>query len=513
MTVTPGGVALAKSSSRAGPWSELGALGVLQGFIHELRASGIPISTTEDLDAMRALAHISLSDRQATRCALATTMVKRRGHLATFDSVFDLYFGLVSAPRGDTDEDGDDDGNRADGSPGTSDFDVDDIAAAVFAALAGLSGQDFEAELRRLVALAVDRFGGIEPGRPIGGTYAIYRTMRHLGADGLLAQLLGHISHADAAHDDAPVEENGDGDPSADATNESLADRLKREEMERRVALLRRLVEAEVRRRLIADRGAEAMARSLRRGVPEEIDFMHASREEMREIQAAIGPLARAMAARLAQQRRHRHRGRLDMRATVRRSLGTGGVLAEPVFKSPRPARPEIMVLADISGSVASFSRFTLLFVYAMADQFSKVRSWVFIDGIDEVTHMLAGASDVAAAMSRVSTQADAVWADGHSNYGHALEVFHERHAREITPRTSIILLGDARNNYHQSSSWVLDELQRRARRVYWLNPEPRGHWDSGDSIISTYLEFCDGSFECQNLRQLERFVRSISDP
>ena len=176
---------------------------------------------------------------------------------------------------------------------------------------------------------------------------------------------------------------------------------------------------------------------------------------------------------------------------------------AEPKFKHPHPSKPEIMVVADISGSVASFARFTLQFVYAMASQFSKVRSWVFIDGIDEVTRFFQESDDVTDAVQRVNTEADVVWVDGHSDYGHAFEVFHQRHYREITPKTSMILLGDARNNYHASEAWVVDEMRKRGRHVYWLDPEPRGYWDTGDSIVSEYGKYCDGVFECRNLRQL----------
>src|SRR5450755_2166470 len=237
------------------------------------------------------------------------------------------------------------------------------------------------------------------------------------------------------------------------------------------------MIEAEIRRRLVADRGVEAMARTLRKPLPEDVDFMHASRDEMQLLQRAIYPLTRALAARLAQRRRHRRRGHLDFRQTVRHSMSFGGVPVEPKFKRPRPSKPEIMVVADISSTVASFARFTLQFVYAMQSEFSKVRSWVFIDGIDEIT--------------RFNTEADVVWVDGHSDYGHAFEVWHERHIREVTKKSSVILLGDARNNYHASQAWTVAEMQKRARRLFWLDPEPRGYWDTGDSIISEYAPYC----------------------
>jgi uncharacterized protein with von Willebrand factor type A (vWA) domain len=239
---------------------------------------------------------------------------------------------------------------------------------------------------------------------------------------------------------------------------------------------------------------------------------MHASREEMGSIAKAIEPLTRALAARLAQRRRRRHRGMLDFRKTVRASLSYGGVPADPRFKHPRPSKPEIMVVADISGSVASFARFTLMFVYTMAAQFSKVRSFVFIDGLDEVTDYFERSIDINEAVHRVNTEADVIWVDGHSDYGHALESFWDRFGRQISPKTTILILGDARNNYHASQAWVVREMARKARHVYWLNPEPRGYWDSGDSIVSEYGRFCHGTYEVRNLRQLEQFVGQIID-
>ncbi|HEX2736563.1 MAG TPA: VWA domain-containing protein, partial [Acidimicrobiia bacterium] len=331
---------------------------------------------------------------------------------------------------------------------------------------------------------------------PVGGTYYLYRTLRQLDFDALTARMMGR------AREERPEQMAGD----------VLADRLQQEEFEARLRELRDIVEAEIRRRLVADRGVEAMARTLRKPLPEDVDFMHASREEMQALQRAIYPLTRALAARLAQRRRRRNRGALDFRSTVRHSLSYGGVPAEPKFRHPKPSKPEIMVVADISGSVASFARFTLQFVYAMASQFSKVRSWVFIDGVDEVTRFFQESDDIGEAIQRVNTEADVVWVDGHSDYGHAFEVFHDRHLLEITHKTSVILLGDARNNYHAAQAWVLDELGKRARHLYWLNPEPIGYWDTGDSIVSEYGVFCDGVYECRNLRQLEQFVTAIVD-
>jgi len=469
-------------------------LELLQGFVHELRAAGLPVSMTENLDAMRALEHVPLEDRAAFKTALAATLVKHAGHRQAFDIVFDVYFALQPWQLGGDEEDGEGSARRPgapvpgsmQGGGGGGELTTEELAAMLLQAML-----DPEA-MRRLAAQAVERHAGMEPGRPVGGTYYLYRTMRQLNLDALLDLLLERLRARRGGFAD------------------ELEERLAREELEARIRAFREQVEAEIRRRLVADRGPEAMARSLRAKLPEDVDFMHASREEMAALQRAIGPLARALAARLAMRRRRHRRGHLDFRATVRHSLAYGGVPAEPKFRRPHPSKPEIMVVADISGSVASFARFTLQLVHALASQFSRVRSFVFIDGIDEVTRFFEAPGDVGDAVRRINTEADVVWVDGHSDYGHAFEVFHQRWSREVTPKTSVIVLGDARNNYHAPQAWVLAELRQRARHLYWLDPEPRAYWDTGDSVISEYARYCDGVYECRNLRQLERFVEAV---
>ena len=291
----------------------------------------------------------------------------------------------------------------------------------------------------------------------------------------------------------------------------SLEERLEKDEFESRIEQFKQEVEAEIRRRLVADRGAEAMAKTLRKPLPEDVEFMHASRDEMQSLKKALYPLTRKLAARLARKRRHGRKGPLDFRNTVRHSLSYGGVPADPKFRYPRPAKPVLMVVADISGSVAAFARFTLMFVYAIQNQFSKVRSFVFIDGIDEVTKFFKSTEDIGEAINRVNTEADVVWVDGHSDYGHAFEVFFERYGKDINSKTTILLLGDARNNYHAAQSWVVKEMRKRARHVYWLNPEPKSYWNTGDSIVGEYGAHTDGVFECRNLRQLEGFVENLA--
>jgi len=479
-------------------------LDLLSGFITELRNAGLPVSLTENLDAMEAIQHIPLEDREAFKYALGATLVKNNAHWRSFETVFEVYFSLrgpeykIDGTESDLDDFFREMQEQMDqmrqgpgeGSGGAMDqLTPEELMNILMSAL--MNGD--QAMMRALARQAVQRFAGMEPGRPVGGTYYLYRTLRNLDLDGMLDKLM----------------EQSRQQVGGELT--SLEERLERDEYQDRIEKFKQEVEAEIRRRLVADRGAEAMAKTLRKPLPEDVEFMHASRDEMQNLKKALQPLTRKLAARLARKRRHGRKGPLDFRNTVRHSLAYGGVPAEPKFKYPRPAKPELVVVADISGSVAAFARFTLMLVYAISNQFSKVRAFVFIDGIDEVTDYFKKTEDISEAIHRINTEADVVWVDGHSDYGHAFEVFWDKWGKEISPKSTVILLGDARNNYHASQSWVVKEMNQKARHVYWLNPEPRSYWNTGDSIVGEYGTFTDGVFECRNLRQLEAFVEMLA--
>jgi len=477
-------------------------LDLMAGFVTELRNAGLPVSLTENLDAMEAVQHIPIEDREAFKYALGATMVKNNSHWRAFETVFEVYFSLrgpeYKLVDGDTDIDEmwremqeaqqQGEGKGA-GGGGMDSLTPEEMMQMLMKAL--MNGD--QGMMRALAKQAVQRFAGMEPGRPVGGTYYLYRTLRNLDLEGMQEKLM-----------DASRQEVG-GELTA------LEERLEKDEYESRIEQFKKEIEAEIRRRLVADRGAEAMAKTLRKPLPEDVEFMHASRDEMQALKKSLYPLTRKLAARLARKRRHGRKGPLDFRNTVRHSLSYGGVPAEPKFKYPRPAKPELMVVADISGSVAAFARFTLMLVYAIQGQFSKVRSFVFIDGIDEVTEFFKSTEDIQEAIHRVNTEADVVWVDGHSDYGHAFEVFWDKWGKDIGPKTTVLLLGDARNNYHASQAWVVKNIRQKARHVYWLNPEPKSYWNTGDSIVGDYGTHTDGVYECRNLRQLEAFVEKLA--
>jgi uncharacterized protein len=315
-------------------------LDLLSGFIVELRRAGLPVSLTENLDAMEAICHIPLEDREAFKYALAATLVKNHTHWRAFETVFEVYFSMRGAEWsldpdatdfpdfGDMEQIEPPDGGaetQNQGGAGEA-LTPEELAQMLYRSL--LRGD--QAMMRAGARQAVRRYAGMEPGRPVGGTYYQYKVLRNLDLDGMLEQLMAQ------AREDSP-------EPLT-----ALEERLERDEFEHRMDDLRKEIEAEIRRRLVADRGVEAMAKTLRKPLPEDIDFMHASREEMAQLRKALQPLTRRLAVRLARKRRHGRKGALDFRSTVRHSLSYGGVPAEPKFKYPRPAKPEIFVVADI---------------------------------------------------------------------------------------------------------------------------------------------------------------------
>lgn len=470
---------------------EKGILSLVVSFVDALREAGLPVSISETLDAVSALEFVGMVDRDAFKAALGATLVKSQGHYKAFETVFEVFFAVRSdEPWMEEAKRAADEAGTPSGGGGGGGGDADEIMEALLRALMDAD----DAQIRALAQRAVASFAGMEPGRPVGGTYYLYRTLRNINLDALMRRLL-----------QADQEERADG-----AALSEIEERLTRDEYEARLERFREAVQAEIRRRLVEDRGAEAMARTLRKPLPEEIEFMHATTSEMAELKRAIHPLTRKLAARLARRRRSNRTDRLDVRKTIRTSLSTGGVPVEPKFRRPHPNKPEVILVCDISGSVASFARFTLQLVYAMSGQFSRIRSFVFVDAIDEVTEMFEGATDFGEAVHRINTEADVVWVDGHSDYGHAIAQFWEREEASITAKSSIIILGDARNNYHASESWVVKEMSHKARHVYWLNPEPRSYWDTGDSILADYAAHLDGVYECRNLKQLEDFVSRV---
>jgi uncharacterized protein len=472
-------------------------LAAIEGVITELREIGIPVSLAERIDAERSLRHLPVDDRDTVKAVLRAVLVKDHDHEMVFDAVFDMYFAAQVTPAVTAASEGEDgrapgpaDGaaNQVSGRSGVGLGSLDDATLSELLLAALREGN--EVMLRAIASVLVDRHAGIQPGRPVAGTYYVFRTMRAVDPDGLTARLVGRAVAA--------------------GPESALLRRLEVEGYEAELLRFRQLVEAEVRLRMVDDRGAAAVARTLRRPLPEDVGFLTSSQEQIADMRAVLAPLARRLVGRLAARRRHGRRGPLDFRRTVRRSLSTGGVPVRPAFRKPHPAKPELFVLADISGSVATFAAFTLQLTYALRSQFSRVRSFVFVDGVAEVTQVLEEAPDIVSVTRHINAAGSGVWLDGRSDYGHALSAFWEMWGESVRTRTTVIVLGDARTNYHDPCEGILKAVSQRAGHLVWLNPEPAAAWNSGDSVMASYQPYCDAVQECRNIRQLRTFVEDL---
>jgi uncharacterized protein with von Willebrand factor type A (vWA) domain len=466
--------------------------GALAEFIDALRQASVAVSMVEALDAVAALEHIELLDRAQFRAALRATLVKRVQHEAAFDSLFDVYFTLRrAAPEVQPD-------GAAEPKPEADAEQPLELADALLDALA--SGD--AAAMRALAQLAVDRYGGIQAQRAGSPQmYYVYRTLRQLD----LSNLLQRSIRAERAR----ALSNG-----ADSASpfDAVDDRALRQQMAQRLEELRRLVEQAVRERLLHVGGQRELVASARSVPIEDVDFLDASPTQLKAMRQAIQPLARQLAARIARRRQAlRRRGRLDVRRTMRRALSTGGVPLDPVLHRPRVSRPELALVCDVSGSVAEFAEFTMALLHAMSEEFPRLRSFAFVDGVDEVTRLIDQSHGVLDSYHLLAGT-HVVANDGHSDYGTVLERFRTTFGLSaLTAKTTVIITGDARNNYRPDAApEALRAIRARARAVYWLNPEPRADWDTTDSIMSTYAAHCDSVHEVRNLRQLEAFVNAL---
>ncbi len=442
----------------------------LAEFAEELRAAGLPVSMVEVLDAAEATQHADLESMDGLRFALAATMIKSDRHREAFDRIFDVYFvfgGPADFPNDDEP--------------------TDDLTRATADALA----HDDHDRLLDLIREAVERFGRTGTGSLGGDSYYAYRVLRRLNPDQIRNMLL----------------------EAASAGDDGFRGRLAGSRAERSIRLLREEVRREILRRVAESRGRDAAMRSVDVSLVEDLDLQHATRIEIDAIQRAVGPLARKLATRLSQRRRHGQRGRLDVRRTIRRSLGHGGVFVDPRFRSPRVAKPQIVLLCDTSGSMATFSRFTMQLAHAIASELASVRSFVFVEGIDEVTRLFTPGNNFTDSLARIATEADIVRADGHSDYGRSFDEFVERYLGAVTSRATVIVVGDARSNYRDASHEAFRTIADRARAVFWLNPEAERFWNTGDSIMSAYAPWCDRVDEVHSLRQLERFIERAALP
>jgi uncharacterized protein with von Willebrand factor type A (vWA) domain len=455
-------------------------------FASLLRQNGVRVSLSETMDTFRALSAVGLADKETVRAALRATVVKRSVDVPTFEQLFDLFFSGLGEV-------------------------IKEITDATQSAM-GLDAEDFQKFLEQLEKLLEEK--GIELS-PLAkallkaDTGRLEQMLREAAERGELGQIQHGFQEGRFTHALAGALGLNDLGNELDGVRRELSgqseemDKRLEEYIDRRMRDLQDLLKSTVRQEL--DR--QDVNRQDRQGLQTlaEKSFFYLTEDEMRRMQEAVSKLAQRLKNFVAIRRRRARRGKFDSSETLRHNLQYGGVPFRVIFDRKRKDKPQVMVLCDVSDSVRNVSRFMLQFVYALQDLYSKVRSFIFVADVGEVTqlftdHEAAKALDLALNGNLINIYA-------HSDFGRAFRGFHRDYISSVNKRTTVIVLGDARNNYNLPHEWVLREVQQRAKQVIWLNPENRMTWGFGDSEMDRYAPFCTVVEECRNLNQLYRVI------
>jgi uncharacterized protein len=449
----------------------------LIGFADQLRREGVAIGTSELNDAFAALGEVGWTEPTSFREALAATLAKSPEDRRVFELVFDRFFfratEAAALERGVREAGGSD--ADGDGMTGGERIELDNLRAQIEEAIR--AGD--EAAMRDLARLAIAAFGRRGEGSGVLGV-DVQRIRRALG----LRSEPGGPVREDAA---AP------------------RPRLTRDQLRRFEAHLRRELErAQIERTqaLPPARPLNELDRALPSGPLQDLAAVHRVVAQLKRRLATQGHEARG-------RRRHAH---VDVRRTMRASLQTGGVPVVLKYRPQRPRRPELYVLCDVSTSVTSASVFFLSVLHALHDAFRKMRSFVFVERISEVTDVFSRERSFKAVSDAISKDAGVADVSGYTDYGRVWHEFRMLVEDDLHPRATVIVLGDARTNGRDPRADIFAQVAARAGRTFWLNPEPRLYWNYGDSVIDAYERHCE-AYECWTTRQLEDFVRALTRP
>jgi uncharacterized protein with von Willebrand factor type A (vWA) domain len=464
-------------------------------FANILRKSGIRVSTAEAIDSFVALEELSLEDREIFKDALRTTMVKRGEEIATYDHLFDLFwsgfydnlresFGQATAGMAEMGIDVEEllraiaellkQGNADTG-------DLSELARALLTA--DLS------QLENLIRMAAEQAGTsrIENFLQVG--FFSRRTLEQMGVEGAadqLRQLADRLEQAGMSPEQIQALRN-------------LIDKL--------LEAVRRSVRAYTEREL--QKQNHDYMEKFRRETLLEKSFYHLTEDEIRKMREVVERLAQRIKNVLSIRRRRLKRGKLDLHQTLRRNMSHGGIPFELIFKQRKKERPKLVILTDVSSSVANVSRFMLQFVYSLQEAFTKIRSFVFVAELGEVTPLFQE-KDISEAIEAALEGGDTINVYTRSNFGYAFHHFWQNFLSAIDNKTTVLILGDARNNYNDPRAWCLRDIHNKAKNVVWLNPENPSAWGFGDSVMDKYLPYCDVAEECRNLRQLSKIVDGL---
>ena len=445
--------------------------------VDQLRRRGTEVTTGAVIDAFTALTHLPLLEPEAVKEGLRATLVKSSDPTGEFDRAFRAIF--IGGAHGDWTSE----------TTGPHENDLAPATAGqLSSALLHAMQQGDDAQIALLAQQAVDALAGMDEGAEHSERYYLHKVMRAIDLSRMLSAAMQQLRRE------------------GELTELELM--LARNEFTEMLEQFRRRLAAEIAARMTAG-GFDHPDVEIGAALADR-DMLQLSALELNELRRVVQPLARQLAARISSHRRLRSTGRLDARRTVRRSLQAGGVPLDVVMRRRHPHRPELVLLCDVSGSVAEFAQFTFTLVHALHDELRRVRSFAFVDGIAEVTDLFETAQHEIH-VNRFVERRGVLGDDGHSDYGRAFTRFVEHHlADAVSPRSTVIICGDARTNYRPDGAEALRTIAEQARRVFWLNPEPEAEWGATDSAMDDYRAYCRGAFEVRSLRQLGDVIASL---
>jgi uncharacterized protein with von Willebrand factor type A (vWA) domain len=463
-------------------------------FTNLLRKSGVRVSVSEAIDAFSAVDELSFADRELFKTALRTTMIKRGDEIPTYDELFDLFWsGFYDNLREAF-------GDMA-GEMGQSGVDLEELMRQLAEMLGQMDGdmdlselakalltQDLS-QLENLIREAAEQAGTQRIENMLQVGFFSRRTMEGLGAEGA----------GDELEDLAQRLEDAGLSPEQVEQLRNLIGKL----METLRKVVRNFTERELQ-----TQNHDYMEK-FRREMLTEKSFYHLTEDEIARMREVVTRLAQRIKNVLSIRRKRLKHGKLDLHQTLRRNMARGGIPFEVVYKQRRKDRPKLVILCDVSSSVANVSRFMLQFMYSLQEAFTKMRSYVFVSELGDVTPVFKE-KDINNAIEKALDGGDVINVYTRSNFGYAFHEFWKNHLSAIDNRTTVLILGDARNNYNDPKAWCLRDIHNKAKNVVWLNPESPSAWGFGDSVMDRYLPYCDVVEECRNLRQLAKVVDQI---
>jgi uncharacterized protein with von Willebrand factor type A (vWA) domain len=461
-------------------------------FSNILRRNGVRVSISETTDAFRALGLLGIGDGRIFKDTLRSTLVKRSNDLKIFDQLFDVYFLGLAGLAGESDRS--------------------------LAQQLGLSPREFQLlleEIRRLLLRGDDSLSMLARALLSGDITRVEALLLEAAEKQGLneiqdsAQIESYVQLIMSYLRLSRVQEELEGFKAIAAQRGVGADSPERIHFyvdlrfKDLIDMIRRIVKLELKKS-----GAASWERNTLDYVAEK-SFAYYTEDDIRRMNAVVTRLATRFKNLLSVKRRKAHKGRFDVKRTLRKNLQYGGVPFNIRFLRRRREKPQVVVLCDISDSVLNAARFMLQFLYSVQELYGKVRSFVFVSDIGEVTQLFEE-NNIQKAIDR-TLKGEVIDVFTHSNFGRAFETFYKKHLAAVTGKTTFVIMGDGRNNYHPPNQWVLKEIRRKAKQLIWLNPESRLTWGVGDSEMPRYIPYCDVAEECRNINQLYRLINRIT--